>query len=105
MHEGGWDSQLRQLNPPTHPVNNASGTHPPPTHLPSTRPSCHPPTWRLQKGAWSPAFHAFCPPAFKEATEELLRISRKHGARLGLTHNLLVDLLLPVLAEDMSPWL
>ena len=59
----------------------------------------------LQKGAWSPAFHPFCPLAFKEATEELLRISHKHGARLGLTHNLLVDLLLPVLAADMSSWL
>lgn len=66
-----------------------------------------------QKGAWSTAFHTFCPPAFKAATAELLRISRKHGGAVGpggrlswaFTPGTLVELLLPLLADDMSPWL
>ena len=83
---------------------------------PATYPPTHSPTHplaRLQKGTWSPAFHPFCPPTFKAAAAELLRISRKHGGAVGpggrlrwaFTPATLASLLLPALADDMSPWL
>lgn len=71
-----------------------------------------PPFPCLQAGSWSQRFHRYCPPAFKAATAELLRISHKHGGsvrsgRLVWPFNcdMLVSLLLPVLEQDMTAWL
>ncbi len=65
-----------------------------------------------QAGTYSPDFYRYCPPAFKAAVVELLRITRKHGysVRNGklvwpFWHDTLNRVLLPLLGQDMSAWL
>ncbi|KAL4440025.1 hypothetical protein ABPG75_003026 [Micractinium tetrahymenae] len=63
-------------------------------------------------GSWRQEFHRYCPPAFKAAAAELLRISHKHGRSVcggrlvwPFRCDELNKPLLPVLGQDMAPWL
>lgn len=55
---------------------------------------------------WCQKTHCLFPPAFRAAVKELLLISRKHGGSVQwpFTCDMLIELVIPRMARDVTAW-